>query len=115
MRGKLLPILLVIIGTAFFPQNGMSCPFDEPMGNTTLEEHSEGEPALMLSLEVEDQKGPISHTSAQDCCCMCKVYSMQSTAFHPNFHVPFVNLQIRLFQAKSIRNSNSGSWHPPKA
>ena len=115
MRGKLLPILLVIISTAFSPQNGKSCPFDEPMGKTSLEEQSEGKPALTLSLMVEDQKGPVSHTSAQDCCCMCKVYSMQSTAFHPNFQVPFVTLQIRLFQAKSIRNSNSGSWHPPKA
>lgn len=115
MRGKLLPIILVIISTALSPQSGMSCPFDEPMGTTTLQVNSEGEPDLTLSLKVEDHEGPVTQTSTQDCCCMCKVYSMQSTAFHPHFQVPFVNIQIRLFQAKSIRNSNSGSWHPPKA
>lgn len=107
-------ILLLLTGMLSTTAN--ACPYDEPAANRTVISETNG--LRLISDQPfykKESKADHGHFGQNDCCCLCKVYSMKTAEAHLPVRAPLTLKNAYPSQEKACRNANWGSWHPPKA
>jgi hypothetical protein len=109
-----LTLLLLQVGMLSTPAT--ACPYDEPAEDQPAITENMDQGLINSSLVYEkNSRADRGHFGKNDCCCLCKVYSMKTAEAHLPIRVPLALQNAYPAQEKACRNANWGSWHPPKA
>ena len=106
-----LLLLMGMLGTT-----ASACPYDEPAGDRSAVTEADGLSLISHHRSYKkESKASHGHFGQNDCCCLCKVYSMKTAEAHLPIRAPLTLKNAYPAQEKACRNANWGSWHPPKA